>query len=370
MSELNCCYVVNSVGETSVPADIATALTRRTEIDVDILAWFSASDFEGSDIVDVTEIQAPNTSLGIDLRTYRKATRHLQGYDIIQAHHNHSGSFAKVIAKTLGIPVVSREGNTRNGFTRKGRILNGLTNSLADRIVPVSQAVYDSFTFYERLLVDDDDVCVINNGVDFSRIERKRDNGWSLSECSNVGEESILVGNASLLTEQKAIDILISALADANEASEVPLELVIAGDGSRRDGLERQVRNLGLGDSVHFLGLIDRSRVHQLMREIDIYAMPSRWEGFSAAAVEALGIGNACIFSDIAPFTQPFGEVAKFHPVDDSNSLAQLLVEFAECDSLRQDYATKARNYVRTHHSMERVVSDYQEVYDSLIQVK
>lgn len=361
------CYVVNAVGETSVPADIATAVARQSEFEVDIVAWFDAAEFEGDDVVGVRCLNAPDTALGINRRTYRRANDHLRGYDLIQVHHNHSGSFAKVIGKKHGLPLVSREGNTRDGFTRKGRIANGLTNGLVDAVVCVSSAVYESFTRYERFLVDESDVHIINNGVPFERIDSGRGGNWSLSDAVDIDQESVVVGNASLLTRQKAYDVLISALELANKRTDERLELVIAGDGPLREELEAHVSEANLTNSVHFLGLLDRNETYELMREIDIFAMPSRWEGFSAAAVEALGIGNACVFSEIDPFRVPFEEIAMFHAVDDPGALSDILVELAEDPQQRRKLADRAREYVRNHYSMERVVQDYSDLYTRLL---
>lgn len=367
MTEKHICYVVNAVGETSVPADIATAVAQQSEFKIDILAWFNAAGFERDDTVGVRCINAPDTSLGIDRRTYRRARDHLREYDLIQVHHNHSGAFAKVMGKRQEIPLVSREGNTRDGFTRKGRIANGLTNGLVDAVVCVSSAVYESFTRYERFLVDESDVHVINNGVSFDRLDTKKHDNWSLSDLADLGPNSVVVGNAALLTEQKAYDVLISAVARADERADKHLELVIAGDGPLREELEAQAAELNFTDSVHFLGMLDRDATYELMRGVDIFAMPSRWEGFSAASVEALGIGNACVFSDIDPFRIPFEEIAMFHSVDDPAALSDILVELAEDPQQRQKLADRAREYVRNHYSMERVVQDYSDLYTRLL---
>ncbi len=200
--DLQICYVVNSVSETSVPATLATALTDNQDISVDILAWFEAEPFEGDDRVGVTCLDAPDTVTGIDLETYRQARNHLEDYDLIQAHHPHSGTFAKLIGARLGIPLVSREGNTRDGFTRKGRIANGVTNGLAGRIVPNSRAVYESFTRWERLLVDDDHVEIIPNGVDLDWIDRAGQSEYDIHSGFDIPIDTIVVGTASVITEQ------------------------------------------------------------------------------------------------------------------------------------------------------------------------
>ncbi|PSQ49748.1 glycosyltransferase [Halobacteriales archaeon SW_7_65_23] len=366
----NICYVVNAVSETSVPATIGTAITDHTNFSVDILAWFDAKSFEGDDRVGLTCLNARRNKFGIDSSTYRRAHNELERYDLIQAHHNHSGSFAKLLGYGLGIPLVSREGNTRNGFTRKGRIANGLTNGLADRIVPNSRAVYESFTRWERALIDEEDVEIIPNGVDLVRIEDARASDYDLRDRLDIPEGALVVGTAAILTEQKAIDVLIKGLGSANERSEQRLDLVIAGDGPARAELEALSDRLGVREQVHFLGMVDRFTVYQLLTRIDIYAMPSRWEGFASAAVEALGAGNPCVFSDIDPFLLPYKNVSLFHRVDDADDLASRLAELAEDSNLRDQYGKRGRQLVEENYTLEAVAGEYADLYANVLEEK
>jgi len=363
----NICYVVNAVSETSVPATIGTAINDHTNFAVDLLAWFDANSFEGDDRVGVTCLNAPRGKLGIDSNTYRRAHSQLEQYDLIQVHHNHSGSFAKLLGYRLGIPLVSREGNTRNGFTRKGRIANGLTNGLADRIVPNSRAVYESFTRWERALIDEEEVQIIPNGVDLARIEDARVSTYEIRDRFDIPEEALIVGTAAILTEQKAIDVLIRGLRSANDRSEQRLDLVIAGDGPLRAELEQLAELLGVEEQVHFLGMVDRFTVYQLLTRIDIYAMPSRWEGFASAAVEALGAGNPCVFSDIEPFLLPYKNVSLFHRVDDAEDLGNRLVELAEDPDFRDQYARRGRRLVEDRYTLEAVAGEYASLYTDLL---
>ena len=365
--ESRICYVVNSVASTSVPATIATALVDYEGVNVDILAWFDAEPFKGDDRVGVTCLDAPRETLGLDRSTYREARETLKKYDVIQANPNHSGTFAKIIGYQLGTPLVSREGNTRNGFTRKGRIANGLTNGLADRIVPNSRAVYDSFLRWERLLIDDDDVRIIPNGVDIEWIDRACECNYDLHEQFDVPESGIVVGTASVISEQKAFDTLVRGIATANERSTQRLDLVIAGDGPHRSEVETLVEDLGIQEHVHFAGMVDRHTVYQILGKIDIYAMPSRWEGFSNAAVEALGAGNPCVFSDIDPFLIPYRNVALFHRLDDPNDLTERLTELAENPDLREFYGKKGRKLVEQDYTLKQIAGQYADLYAELV---
>ncbi|ELZ24420.1 glycosyltransferase [Halosimplex carlsbadense 2-9-1] len=355
------CYVVNAVDETSVPADIARGLVEHTDAEVDILAWFAAEGFHGDDAVGVTCLDAPDTTTGIDRDTYRRAREFLREYDVVQAHHNHSGSFAKAIGRRLGLPVVSREGNMRRGFNRLGRVANGLTNPLADRVVCNSRAVYDSFRRWERLALPEAKVVFIPNGVEFDRLDAADGDGWR--SAHGVDDDAVLVGTAGLLTEQKDHATLIRAVAAARSASDRPVELAIAGDGPLEADLRETARAAGVADSVHFLGRLDRSAVYELLDALDVYAMPSRWEGFSAAAVEAVGSGTPCVFSTIPPFVEPYEEVARFHPVGDHEALARHLVGLAADPAERRRLGSAGRDLVQRRYTVERVAERYRSLY-------
>lgn len=362
-SEVEICFVVNDVGETSVPADIATALAELSGIKIDILSWFTSHEFDRQNNVSVISLEAPNTVLGVDRRTYRQARDIIRRYDLVQAHHNHSGSFAKLIAYVNHIPVISREGNLRVGFTRKGRVANGLTNALAARTVCNSRPVYDSMMRWERLFLPDRKVEIIPNGVDLERIESARLLSWNPRAACGIDSGAFLVSTAAMFSHQKGLDILIRAVAMAKARTSIPMALLIAGDGDIKPKLVGLAESLGISDAVCFLGLLDRPRVYRLMMESDAYAMPSRWEGFSAAAVEALATETACVFSDIDPFTHPYEDVALFHPVDDADALADRLVFLAEHEAERCEYARRGRELVEDQFTLPPIARQYRDLY-------
>ena len=358
--------MVNAVDQTVAEVDIAVALQNSTDVQVDVLAWFSADGFYGDEDVTVIDLGAPDTKTGIDRETVRKVARLFEKYDLIQANHNHSGSISKVIARAKGIPIVSREGNTRDGFTRLGRIANGLTNPLADRVVCNSEAVFNSFTRWERALLPDEKVEFIPNGVNPDQMAQERATEWSVFDDTTVSPESTLIGSVGTLDQQKNHDILIEAVASARKSNH-EVELIIAGDGPQRDKLASLVSTHGVEGAVHFLGYVERPVVYKLLSEIDIYAMPSLWEGFSVAALEALGSGLPCVFSSIPPFQIPYEDVALFHPPTDSGQLAERIVLLCEDDELRTTLSTKGKQLVKSKYTVSKVAEQYYDLYQTVI---
>jgi glycosyltransferase involved in cell wall biosynthesis len=178
----------------------------------------------------------------------------------------------------------------------------------------------------------------------------------------------MVVGTAGMLTEQKDHETLIRAVAAASTRLDTNLILVIAGDGDRRSDLEAMADSLDIRDSINFLGLLERNEVYAMLHEIDVYAMPSKWEGFSAAAVEALGSGTPCIFSDISAFTLPFRDVASFHEVGDSHELADRLVTLSRHPDRREKLGKAGRRLVAENYVIEEVSRGYADLYRKVVE--
>ncbi|KAA9399988.1 glycosyltransferase [Haloarcula sp. CBA1130] len=360
---MDICFVVNAVGEGSIPAEIATAVTRHTDHTVDILTWFGSGQFAGKELLDVRSLNAPDTALGIDSATYRRAASILSEYDLIQAHHNHSAAFTKIIARQVDVPVVSREGNTRDGFTRKGRIANGITNPLATRVVCISDSVYRSFTRWERAILRKEKVRRIPNGVHLDRID---ETAPALPNGANFTDGAFLVGNAAMLHEQKAQDTLIRAVARLNERADRPVELAICGDGPERSRLESLAETLGIPSRVHFAGLVERRAVYAMAKAADAFAMPSRWEGFCSAVAEALAAETATVLSDIDTFRELYDGAALYHEVDDVDGLTNCLGLLLSDESRRESLSRAGRDLVEEKYTIKAIAGQYGALYDDI----
>lgn len=73
--------------------------------------------------------------------------------------------------------------------------------------------------------------------------------------------------------------------------------MLIIGDGDLKDELIKLADDLKISDRIVFLGA--RSDVHEFLSAINVFIMPSLWEGQPIALLEALAIGKPCIVSDV-----------------------------------------------------------------------
>ena len=92
----------------------------------------------------------------------------------------------------------------------------------------------------------------------------------------------------------KGVDTLLEAVAWVRGAN-VPISLVIAGDGDDAPRLRRRVADLEIGECVSFEGAVSDGDLQGLYRDCDVFALPSKGEGFGIVFLEAMAHGKPCI---------------------------------------------------------------------------
>lgn len=124
-----------------------------------------------------------------------------------------------------------------------------------------------------------DDVPVIFNGVDLSRCLPKE--SYRLSQ-------PITLVHIGRFNEQKNHAGLLRAFRQLQEKYP-DCRLNLLGDGELREEMENYARELGIWESVHFLG--NQADVHPWLRDADIFLLPSKYEGMPMTIIEAMGTG-------------------------------------------------------------------------------
>jgi|GEM_PF-511716 glycosyltransferase involved in cell wall biosynthesis len=364
---LRVCHVVNSLGETTGPANHALALQEHTSVDAGVLDWFGATALDQWTELTTHCVNAPDTAIGIDPSTIREVISVLSAYDVVHTHHPHSATFCKLIARYLGISIVYSYGTPSFRYTRKGRLLNGVTNAFADRITCVSPAVRDTLQRWERWTATDERTEIVYTGVNTDATRAAQEIPWHVRDADDVPDDGLLVGHAGRLIDVKAQDVLIRGVAAANRQLDEEVYLIIAGDGEMRAELAQLAVDEGIENNVILLGLLPRERSYKLMGDVDLFTMPSKWEGFSSAAVEAMSVGTPCLFSDIQAFHEPFEGVAAFHAVGDHEGLADQLVSLLSDRAGLEQLGERGRQRVDERFTIKNTAESYARLYHEIV---
>lgn len=110
-----------------------------------------------------------------------------------------------------------------------------------------------------------------------------------------IAPETPVIGHVGRMVEVKNHRFLLKAFSICHRA--VPAaQLLLIGDGPLEQMLRTQAADLGIQGSVHFLG--SRRDTRLLYAAMDVFAMPSLYEGLSMALLEAQASGLPCLASD------------------------------------------------------------------------
>ncbi len=202
----------------------------------------------------------------------------------------------------------------------------------ADAVTVVSQDMRRSA---ERMPgVDMSRVHVVPNGIDLDF--------WCPSPAPRAAGKTMLA--AGRLEPVKGFDLLIAAFAQIAQSCP-DARLVIAGDGSQREELERQAADAGLSGRVAFAGFLKREELRAAYREADLFVMPSRSEGFPVALLEAMATGLPFVAAKVGGV----GEIAtpesgRCVPVEDVRALGEALAgALGKCDLRAAGHAARQR---------------------------
>lgn len=128
-------------------------------------------------------------------------------------------------------------------------------------------------------------------------------------------KSEFVIGHVGRLSYQKNHKFLIEIFKELLKTEPESL-LLLVGVGEKEQEIRNQVEDLGIDDKVRFLG--NRSDVNELYQAMDIFVMPSFFEGIPVVGVEAQFAGLPCIFSDKVPEEVKFSSKTNFISLNSS----------------------------------------------------
>lgn len=310
-------------------------------------------------------------SLGIDLICLRKRFK-FDPWNFSALHravkklrpdivHTQLGGdiYGRLVAHCLKVPVIiSTEQNVQTGESEINRYFKAWTAKFATKVVAISRAVkQDSL---KRYRIPEDKMELIYNGLEVDK--------FLVTKRRALGEK-IILGSVGRLTPQKNYGLLLEALA---ELSDYNWEFRLAGEGGLRPTLEQQAKDLGLSERVKFLGL--QRDVKGFLSDLDLFILPSLWEGLGIVLLEAGLAGLPVLASKVDGITEIIkdGQTGVlFEPgskADLALSLKRLLISINQPET--KVLGEKLQQDIQKRFDIKTITRQYQDLYLKLIETK
>lgn len=298
------------------------------------------------------------------IRSFRGIVRQFEP-DLINTHLIHGDLVGALATAGIDIPLVSTKHNDDQFKHRLGYAgFAGMLNYPFDHLVTISDHLRD---FYRnRLGITNRPITRIHYGLDPDRFLPDQTKPSDTDVPAVLRNDDVLtVGMVARLREQKGHDVLLDAF--ANLAAGPECHLVLVGDGPLKDELSRQVEELGLRETVHFLGY--RSDVPRLLSHLDVFVHPSRWEGFGLVFLEAMATGLPIVATTVSAIPEIVrdGKTGLLVEPDNPRALTAALETLLTSRETRDRMGEAGRKRLESDFSVERMIDRYDTLYSSII---
>ncbi|WP_315789099.1 glycosyltransferase [Fischerella sp. JS2] len=187
-------------------------------------------------------------------------------------------------------------------------------------------------------------------------------NNHSASVVSPSRRKHLVIGSIGRLDAMKGHDLLLQAIAQLEG-----VQVVILGEGGQRTALKKLADDLGVSDRISLPGWVDNPQDH--LAQFDIFAMPSRSEGFPLAIVEAmlarLPVVATCVGSVAEAVID--GETGFLINKNDFTGLVVALQKLRDNPALRLRFGQRGREVALHNFTVDVMVKRYEQLWYELL---
>jgi len=202
---------------------------------------------------------------------------------------------------------------------------------------------------------------VIRNFVDVKRFRKKPIDAFRKVIAP---ENERIVTHASNFRRLKRVDDVVKIFAEINKA--LPSKLLLVGDGPERPMAESLCRDLDICDDVRFVGR--QEQIEEILAISDLFLLPSDYESFGLAALEAMAAGVPVISTNAGglPEINVQGKTGFLSQVGNVQEMAANAIHLLQDDQLLEQFKNNAKEQADTF-DIANVVPQYEALYDRFL---
>lgn len=307
-----------------------------------------------------------------DLAIIPKLMKLMKRYkiDLVHTLASTANYWGRLSARLKGIPIIlAKEANLE---VKRSYIANQIDRYLSfftDVIIVNSSATKEFLV--KKKGIKPDKIIMIHEGIDVSEFNMQIDCSPQKREF-NIGKDTPVVGIIGRLAPQKNHKMFLDAARIIFER--LPqTKFLIVGGGALRETLESYSRKLGLASNVLFTGAREeREDIIEMYKIIDVFALSSSWEGSPYVLKEAMAAGKPIVATDVGGNSEIVtdGETGYIVPPENPEAFVEAILKILEDKELAKKMGLAGRRRMEQYFSVEKMVQQVEELYDSLVREK
>jgi len=283
--------------------------------------------------------------------------------DIIHCHTTHSCGLSLFAAKLENIKIrIIHSHNVGNGekfniirFLYK-LSMKVLINSVSNKFAACSKKSAE-YLFFKKNIKN---FHFIPNGIDFNKFINSNANEKELKKELNIPIDAKIIGHIGRYGKVKNHEFIIKMFKQliSNNSN---IYLILIGDGPTRPTISKEIHNLNINNNVRVLGL--RTDVEKLLNIMDVFILPSLFEGFGIVLLEAQSIGIPCVVSENIQKEVDIGlNLIKWVKLDNIDKWIQTILN--NLDSKIDNKQTILNAIEKSPYKLNNIIKKFYQLYE------
>ncbi|MEJ7623626.1 MAG: glycosyltransferase family 4 protein [Pyrinomonadaceae bacterium] len=294
-------------------------------------------------------------------------------YHIVHTHSSKAGVLGRIAAWLAGTPIVVHTLHSLVFHDYQPWLVNRawwLTKKICAPLTHFFISVSDiiSKKAIAAGIAEPERFRTIYSGMELDWFLNAKFDSAKIREEFGIPTDAPVVGKIARLFPLKGHDQLMDAAPEI--VRRVPdVRFFLIGDGILLEHLQKRAAEAGILENFVFAGLIDRTRIPEMISAMDVVVHTSLREGLARVLPQSLAMGKPCVSFDIdgAPEVVIDDYTGYLVKAFDSEGLAARISQLLKDPDLRQKLGANGRIHVDPNFRTEKMVADISEVYQMLL---
>ena len=281
-----------------------------------------------------------------------------QRIEIVNPHSSRDGWLLTIAARIARVPLIIRSRHFDVPIPNKTLsrlIYKEWTHHILTTSPEITRSLVSTFD------LDLGGITTLPTGVELERF--KPEGPKADFSAHALPTQAPLIGMVTVLRYAKGIQVLVEAVHLLKTRDNIRVHCVIAGEGPALDYIKSEISRLAVEDQFTLLG--HREDVPEIMRTLDIVAIPSFHEAIPQSGLQALALGIPVVASNVGgiPSIIRHGETGRLVPPQEPAALAAAIRETLEQKLQTQAMCLAGKQLVTNHHSLDVMLDRLDAIY-------
>lgn len=344
-------HVINSLsigGAETLVTDMAIEMNNQHEVTVFVLGGEDSFLTERLQEANVTVVK--KTKNIRSLKNLQWLQRNMNKYDVVHSHLSWAQYFvstAKMIMVSKKVKCFTTEHSTSNR-RQESKVFKAIEKRMYNQfqgVICINDAVFNSMEQWQPSLKER--FTIIQNGINVTKFV----NAIPIQKTNNIR-----IVMTAAFRHEKDQDTLIKAM----KLLPNNYELLLVGNGDRKEILEQLVAELQLKEKISFLGI--RSDVEKVIKSADVFVLSSHWEGLPLSVIEAMAAGIPIVASEVPGLKETVQSVGLLFEHENPQQLAETIKTLIADKKLYQKCIDQGKK-ISSQYDFKNTVKEHIEFY-------